>query len=630
MSGESGLVAELARVEALLAATTRAPVVPPPPQQSAFARAARLFGLDDFERWLLTLATAAEIEPRIAAQLARRPDNLGATWPTLGLAAAVIGGSPHRSAFEAAAKLRAAALVELEGNGPVRAIRLRAGVAAALVGVEPVDVATAQTLATLDLEAPTRSACEDVARRIAAGETLTIVLSGPPGSGRDALAAAIAASAGTRGIARSIASLDAFHDLLRDATWHDVLPIACDVDPAVAVTALGPQRRPRSIVLVGRGSLAVQLAQAGREGVVIIEVARPTTRARIRLWSAAVPAATRAHDLDLDSIGHRYRLGPAQIAAAARLARAMPDVDGHLSMSAVEAACRAVSISALDDLAERLVRSHTIDDLVVLPATRRELELAIAWARTGSAVFSADGNGRALDRGPGLACLFHGPSGTGKTLAARVLGNAIGLDVYRVDLSQVMDKYIGETEKRLERLFAEAERGNAILFFDEADVLFAKRTEVGDARDRYANLETGYLLQRIERHPGIVILATNLRDNIDSAFLRRIHVIAELPHPKIAEREAIWRRLMPPRYATDIDLAWLAQRFPMTGGEINNAIATGLLLAAANARDVAMADLVFGVWREVNKSGRLVEASQFGAWSDRVIELAGEHRIGTA
>jgi SpoVK/Ycf46/Vps4 family AAA+-type ATPase len=234
-------------------------------------------------------------------------------------------------------------------------------------------------------------------------------------------------------------------------------------------------------------------------------------------------------------------------------------------------------------------------------------------------VFSADGTGAALDRGPGLACLFYGPSGTGKTLAARVLGNAIGLDVYRVDLSQVMDKYIGETEKRLERLFSEAERGNAILFFDEADVLFAKRTEVSDARDRYANLETGYLLQRIERHPGIVVLATNLRDNIDAAFLRRIHIIAELPLPKAPEREAIWRRLMPARYVDDVDLPWLAQRFSISGGEINNAIATGLLLAAAAKRPVAMADLVFGVWREINKSGRLVEAAQFGPWADHIM-----------
>jgi SpoVK/Ycf46/Vps4 family AAA+-type ATPase len=160
-------------------------------------------------------------------------------------------------------------------------------------------------------------------------------------------------------------------------------------------------------------------------------------------------------------------------------------------------------------------------------------------------------------------------------------------------------------------------------------VLFAKRTEIGDAKDRYANLETGYLLQRIENHPGICVLATNLRDNFDAAFLRRIHVVVEFPTPEPLERMAIWKRLLPAELGPDIDLDWLAHRFALTGGEINNAVATSLLVARDAARAIAMEDLVFAVWRELAKTGRLVEAGQFGPWAHKVIELVKETRASS-
>jgi SpoVK/Ycf46/Vps4 family AAA+-type ATPase len=220
----------------------------------------------------------------------------------------------------------------------------------------------------------------------------------------------------------------------------------------------------------------------------------------------------------------------------------------------------------------------------------------------------------------GLICLFHGPPGTGKTMAARVLAAAIGADLLRVDLSQVVNKYIGETEKNLDRVFDEAEATGAVLFFDEADSLFGKRTEVKDAHDRYANLETAFLLQRLEAHHGVCVLASNLRQNLDDAFTRRIHVIAEFPMPGRDERRRIWELQLPAEHlAPDVDLALLADRAALSGGDIRNAAATAALLAAPAGGTVTMEHLVLGAWRELRKSGRLISADAFGPWKELLL-----------
>lgn len=629
---DSELAAEVVRVELVLSHRTSELAVPRPPERSPIARAAERFGLDAFERWALTLAIAAELEPRVAQTLARRDDNFGAAWPTAGLALALAGTQSPRagtSALHAEAPLRAWGLVELDGPGPLpaRTLRLAPGVGALFARIADEPVAHIVTLDQLELAADLRERSTRAAVIVAAGGPGVVVIAGEAGSGRAALALAIAECAGAPGIVRSTAEHpDAIRFAVRDATLRGQIAIVEVVEQAsLSRLAEIVRRLRRPLIVVGSAAMAPQLAELGVEPVLELATTPPDARARTRMWSAAVPAEARGEDLDLAAIASRFRLGPAQIGAAARLARSMRPAAG-VSRDDVEAAARAVSLSKLGELAELLGADRTLDDLVLPAAARRELDLAIAWARHGTAVFAPGGAGATLGRGPGMACLFYGPSGTGKTLGARVLANAIGLALYRADLSRVMDKYIGETEKRLERLFCEAERGNAILFFDEADVLFAKRTEVNDARDRYANLETGYLLQRIERHPGICILATNLRDNFDPAFLRRIHVAVEFPIPRPAERAAIWRRMVPATHADDVDLDWLAQRFVMTGGEINNAIATSVLVATADARPLAMRDLVFGVWRELTKSGRLVEAGQFGPWASHVIELVKEAR----
>ncbi len=224
--------------------------------------------------------------------------------------------------------------------------------------------------------------------------------------------------------------------------------------------------------------------------------------------------------------------------------------------------------------------------------------------------------GAGPNRGAGLTALFAGDSGTGKTLSAEVVAAGLGLDLYLIDLSTVVDKYIGETEKNLDRIFSEADRVNGVLLFDEADAIFGKRSEVKDARDRYANVEIAYLLQRMERFDGLAILTTNLRANLDEAFLRRLDAIVDFPLPDEEERLSLWRLHLRPGLpvAPDLDIAFLAGSFRVSGGSIRNICVSAAYLAAAEDRPVAMADLVRATEREYDKLGRLTVAAEFGPW----------------
>jgi SpoVK/Ycf46/Vps4 family AAA+-type ATPase len=222
--------------------------------------------------------------------------------------------------------------------------------------------------------------------------------------------------------------------------------------------------------------------------------------------------------------------------------------------------------------------------------------------------------GRTFNRRRGSVALFRGPPGTGKTVAASVVANAIGLPLYRVDLAGMISKYIGETEKNLERLFAAAATSDVVLFFDEADALFGKRSEVSDAHDRYANIETSYLLQRIEAQDGAVILATNLQDNLDTAFLRRIDIVVDFPAPGPADRLRLWQRLSATAapVAPDLDLPFLAEAFELTGGEIRNVLIAAAHAAARDGCPIGMGEIVRALAQELQKLGRPLRRQPFG------------------
>ncbi|MBE2199148.1 MAG: ATP-binding protein [Anaerolinea sp.] len=272
------------------------------------------------------------------------------------------------------------------------------------------------------------------------------------------------------------------------------------------------------------------------------------------------------------------------------------------------AAARAHSNPRLESLARKITPRYTWDDLILPDDQIQFLREMVDTVRSRPLVLQTWGVGKKLASSAGVTSLFYGPPGTGKTLAAQILAGELGLDLYKIDLSSMVSKYIGETEKNLERIFSEAESSNAILFFDEADAIFGKRSEVRDAHDRYANIEISYLLQRMEAYDGVTILATNLRANLDEAFMRRLQFGIDFPFPRTADRLRIWQALFPPETprAPDLDLEFMAERFEIAGGNIRNIIVTATFLAANNGQMVTMAHLLHGARREMQKMGRLV------------------------
>ena len=231
-------------------------------------------------------------------------------------------------------------------------------------------------------------------------------------------------------------------------------------------------------------------------------------------------------------------------------------------------------------------------------------------------VYDKWGFERKLSLGKGLNILFSGPSGTGKTMAAEILAGELALDLYKIDLSTVVSKYIGETEKNLSRIFQEAENSNAVLFFDEADALFGKRSEVKDAHDRYANLEISYLLQKMEEFDGVVILATNFKKNMDPAFVRRIQFILEFPFPDEEHREKIWKKVFPDEapLSTEVDFPFLARRLEIAGGNIKNISLRAAYLAADKDDGIHMEHLIAAAKRELQKIGKMYTEADFGRY----------------
>ena len=317
-------------------------------------------------------------------------------------------------------------------------------------------------------------------------------------------------------------------------------------------------------------------------------------------------------------LSDQFRITPGRtLAAVLDLRRSQPDGAGLPRAERIHAVCREHAGRRMGDFAVRLEPRYRWEDLILSPEKIRHLREISDQLRHSQRVFGEWGFEEKISYGRGLSVLFCGPPGTGKTLAAQVLARELGLEIFKVDLSGVVSKYIGETEKNLQRIFREAGGGGAILFFDEADALFGKRTEVSDAHDRYANIETSFLLQKMEEYEGMVILASNLRDNMDEAFTRRIRFIVEFNFPEAADRESIWKAHFPRQapLEPDVDAAFLARNFPVTGGNIKNIVLNAAFLAAGNGGSIGMKQIMQGAKREYEKMGKL--------WSDRLAAPSG-------
>ncbi|BDA84737.1 ATPase [Aureimonas sp. SA4125] len=626
------LAAQLGRIEALLqraleraegASAADVPDVPDvaPDPAGMVARLAAIFRLSDFERDILLLCAAPELSSRAGELCARLHGDPQRRFPTLAMALAVLP-HPHWSALAPHEPLRRWHLVVLVRDGSLTdaPLALDERILHALAGVGGIDERLSHLLERVAASGRLSPSHATVAERIGAlwAPTLEhipmIELIGPDAEAKFAIAATAGQSLGLstfRMRAEDIPATSAERTTIARIVGRELA-----LAEAVLVLDSGAAR--------DRSDRVIAHFAASIPGPVILALEEPLSDAtprRIRLDVAAMSEEeNRAAWFDALGPGHpevdrlaaSFRLDGAQIAAA--VANAEVGSTGDVG-TRLWNACRLGARRRLDDLAQRIDARATWDDLVLPAPQVATLRQVAMHVRHSGTVYRHWGFAEKANRGLGIAALFAGPSGTGKTMAAEVLANEIALDLYRIDLSQVVSKYIGETEKNLRRIFDAAETGGAILLFDEADALFGKRSEVKDSHDRYANIEVSYLLQRMEAYRGLAILTTNLKTAIDQAFMRRIRFLVHFPFPEAAQRAEIWRRIFPQETPTaGLDHARLGQ-LTITGGNIRNVALNAAFLAADRGAPVSMDDIRRSALAEYAKIEKPMTSTELGGWS---------------
>jgi hypothetical protein len=589
----------LRRMAAVHRSALGGPDVPPLPLD----RLATALGLSVAERDAVVLAGLPEEHEGYAGVL-RRLHPAGLPRPTAGLAARLVGPEDPdavRAALHGGPAVRSG-LLRVAGDGPFpeRSLELPPGIWAELAGIEvDPEPGAGVPVVTAGLEEwlagdPAVAAI----RALAAGEPVTVVVTAATVASAMARALALAAAAGRRALVAAPPTADA---VAVRALARGAIPVLAaapsDAGPAAAI----PPGHPGPVVVCARPGDP----GGGREERVLLDVrAEPLDPgARRRMWASLLPELAGA----AGEIAARHPVEPVVAARVAADVRARAWLDGRLpGIDDVAASTRARSAGALP-AGVTLARPAAGWDQLVLAADRlAQLRAAVARLRHQALVLDDWGFLRGRPGARGVRMLLSGPPGTGKTLSAEVLARELGVDLMVVDISRVLSKWIGETEQRLAEVFDAAEPGQAVLLFDEADALFGRRTEIADAHDRYANLETAYLLQRLDRFEGLAILTTNLRQNIDEAFTRRIEFVVEYGEPTRSEREALWRAHVPPGapLAPDLDFAELAARYPVVGGLIRNAAVAAAFLAAGDGTPITRDHALRALEREYEKHGR--------------------------
>ncbi|RJO70865.1 ATP-binding protein [Nocardia panacis] len=562
--------------------------------EPALVRLAQRLGLSRFERDTLLLCAAVELDPVAGALCARINGDAQRRCPTFGLALAVLP-DPAWEVVSPHAGLRYWRLVELTrwaGDGVIGAgLAADERIVNYLKGLNHLDDRLTPLLTHLDPPSGTLPpsqwrVVETGAEHWRCEVAPVLQLAGPDPAAKRAIAACAAAECGLAAyqlpaamLPQSAVDLDGLARLWdRESA---LLPLALYVD-AEAVDETGPE--PPSLGrflsrLAGRCVLATResWSDLGRPSVVL-DAAAPTPAERARVWRESL--LPTADPVAIDALAAQFAVEEAEIRAVAEMAGGRAE--------AAWPACRGRTRPRMDALAQRLEPRIDWDDIVLPDPVLRLLHQVADQVEHRTMVYEQWGFGARISRGLGVSVLFAGPSGTGKTMAAEVLAAQLKLDLYRIDLSAVVSKYIGETEKNLRRLFDAAEGGGCILFFDEADSLYGTRSQVKDAHDRYANIEINYLLQRMETYRGLAILATNLRSALDPAFLRRLRFIVEFPFPSPAERKTIWRKSFPAAAPTeDLDFERLAA-MSVSGGMARNIAVNAAFLAAADGARIGM------------------------------------------
>jgi len=598
--------------------------LPVPP---ALGTIERLFDLSPFERSVLLLCAGVELDTAFAeACAAAAPDR--SARPTFGFA---LGALPdaHWSAITPEAPLRRWRLVDVAPGGALTTstLRIDEGVLHFLAGLAFTDEKLAGVVAPLRPDDASRLA--ESQRRVAtlveaqwadADERAPVVqLCGRHAMATRAVAVAVASAMGARAHALDSRSIPADPHELDELSrrWErfaalagSVLLIelddACDASRVRAATRL-LESMPAPALLSARERIEIEHRPS-----VSFDVRKPTQDEQRGLWMEAIGAEGGSVDAGVDRLVSHFDLDGADIRSAVARVHAGAR-NGHVT-DALWAACRAECRPRLDGLAQRIEPVATWDTLVLSERQSRTLRDAALHVRRRRRVYEEWGFSRLSSRGLGISALFAGESGTGKTTAAEVLANELDLDLYVIDLSRVVSKYIGETEKNLGRVFDAAEDGGVILLFDEADALFGKRSEVKDSHDRYANIEVSYLLQRMESYRGLAILTTNRKQAIDDAFLRRIRFVVTFPFPDAKDRAEIWRRAFPPATPTEgLDIDRLA-RLNVSGGHIRNIALHGAFLAAEEGGPVRMRHVLDAARREYAKLERPLTSTETRGW----------------
>ncbi|MBF6337097.1 ATP-binding protein [Nocardia abscessus] len=591
------------------------------------ARVIEEFGLDGLDAEVLLVALAPDVDSRFEWLYGYLNDDVTRRRATVGLALSLCGvpaaAAAGRARFSAESALVGSGLVTIaESDRPLlaRTLRIPDRVVGYLLGDDAPDPELCLAIAP----APPEPAQPDPGLVAAlSGRHMLVYLRERPGGGGTAVAAAAA-----RRIGREVLIVD--------------LPLVADQPSTIATAVL--EARLRGAVLVAAGVdgfaerpetiRALADAQAtvvlvgsavwdpawARRQPVPLDVAPPSAADRSRMWRAVL-ADPLSDGSDAAEATMQFVLTPEQLARAATAATVRAELAGRpMSAEDLRFGARAQNSAGLERLARRIEPAVGWPDLVLPQPVLSQLREVALRARQRTVVLDEWRMRPGGGRGRGVTALFTGDSGTGKTMSAEVIAADLGLDLYTVNLATVVDKYIGETEKNLERIFVAAAGVNAVLLFDEADALFGRRTEVRDSHDRYANIESAYLLQRMESFDGLAILATNLRANLDDAFTRRLDVVVNYPTPDEDARRSLWERCVGTRIprSADLDLHFCARSFELSGGNIRSAVITAAYLAAGAGRELCTADLVAGVHREYRKLGRLTLAREFGPYHESV------------
>ena len=585
----------------------------------------RNFELSSFERDLLLLCAGVEMDAATARACAHGHGDAHRPWASFGLALAALE-SPHWSALSPHSPLRHWGMIAVDDDAGLSAGRLRIDerILHFLAGLNDPDMRLAPLLrpaASLALQADAHAACtRDLVASLSPEASPLIVLEGDDTGAKEDIASRAAASLGLRCQvlqARHIPpGIDERARLLR--LWQRearllgsaLLLVIDDPESAAEEGTLDLLNRIDGITFVSASSLP-PLDVRTRS----FQVSKPDATDRQQLWAASLgPAAMRTLDDDVAQAASHFRTGSR---ALQNIARSVLHTDHEAAPAAttVWRTCRQQGRRGLDVLAQRVSGTADWDDLVLPEAQLSILRQIAAHLRQRQTVIDRWGFGAQGNRGLGLASLFAGESGTGKTLAAEVLANTLQLDLYRIDLSAVVSKYIGETEKNLRKVFDAAEDCGAILLFDEADALFGKRTEVRDSHDRYANIEVSYLLQRMEAYRGLAILTTNLKASLDSAFTRRLRFVVQFPFPDYDQRVALWKRAFPHAAPTAaLDFGKLA-RLSVTGGSIRNIALTAAFLAADSGESIGMEHILHAAHGDAAKRERPLTDAETRGWT---------------